>query len=49
MHLQGVFAGEMYSTLIWFSDKLFQLSGYMSSHNNNYWFAETSMFINEVP
>jgi len=39
----------MYSTLIWFSDKLFQVSEYMSSRNNNYWFAETSTFINEVP
>jgi len=49
MHLQGEFAGEMDSTLIWFSNKSFQLSGYMSSHNNNYWFAENSTLINEVP
>jgi hypothetical protein len=49
MHRKGVFAGEMDSTLLWFSDKSFKLRGYMSSHNNNYWFAENSTLISEVP
>jgi len=47
--MQGVFAGEMDSTLIWFSNKSFQLGGYMSCRSNNYCFAETSTLINEVP
>jgi hypothetical protein len=50
MQLHGVYADEMGPPFIWFSDKsLFQLGGYVSSHNNNYWFAENSILINEVP
>lgn len=40
-YLQGVFGGEMYTTLVLFSNEAcVHLSGYMDSQNNSYEFAE---------